>query len=415
MLFSGSSWQYERPPLLQTSPVRLTGSGLLYSWHYIQYSCRRNASLRRRGGGALRPPIPCFQFLEAVVHPSDFDSSAGAPAPGPLMFDIAGLSLDAEDRELLKDPLIGGLIFFARNYQSREQLAELVASIRQLRPDILLAVDQEGGRVQRFRDGFTRLPPMQSFLPHYQRDAAGTLQAVRDVGWLMAAELLAVDVDFSFAPVLDVDDSHCSVIADRAFSNKPEEVVAIAEAFIDGMHEAGMATTGKHFPGHGAVTGDSHLLLPVDQRSWEDIAARDWIPFRELAAKLDGVMPAHIVFEQVDAQPVGFSSLWLQQKLRGELAYQGVIFSDDLSMEGAAIGGTYGERAQLAMKAGCDMVLVCNHRAGALEVLESLRQLAPAPSDRLSRMRARKRWNQQELESSARWQSTRAWLSGILA
>ncbi|MCW8194068.1 beta-N-acetylhexosaminidase [Proteobacteria bacterium 005FR1] len=323
------------------------------------------------------------------------------------MLDLEGLQLTDEERRLLADPLVGGVIFFARNYQSREQLAELVSEVRKVRPGLLLAVDQEGGRVQRFREGFTRLPPMQRFLDGYRRDPAAALQLVTDAGWLMASEILAMDIDFSFAPVLDVDDDHCSVIADRAFSDKPEEVASLGRAFIAGMHEAGMAATGKHFPGHGAVTGDSHLVLPVDERPWDAVAARDWLPFERLAGDLDAVMPAHIVFEQLDSHPVGFSRFWLQEKLRGELGFDGVIFSDDLSMEGATVAGDYGSRAELALAAGCDMVLVCNNRPGALAVLDRLRALAPTPSVRLANMARRGHPDWQSLEASERWQRTR--------
>lgn len=334
-------------------------------------------------------------------------------APGPLMLDLEGLELTVQEQSLIAEPLVGGVIFFARNYRDREQLERLVAQLRRIRPELLLAVDQEGGRVQRFKAGFTPLPPMQSFLPRYRAAPAAVLQLVTDAGWLMAAEILAMDIDFSFAPILDVDDDYCSVIADRSFSGRADEVVELAGAFIAGMHDAGMATTGKHFPGHGAVRGDSHLLLPVDERSWEEIAARDWQPFRALAGDLDAVMPAHIVFDKLDSQPVGFSRFWLQDKLRGELAYQGVVFSDDLSMEGAAVVGGYGDRAELALAAGCDMVLVCNNREGALEVIERLAGKPGLESHRLPVMRKRRNWDWRVLESLPRWKQTREALASL--
>lgn len=323
------------------------------------------------------------------------------------MMDLDGFELTADERELLTEPLVGGIIFFARNYATPEQLSSLVAEIRRIRPELLLAVDQEGGRVQRFKTGFTKLPPMQQFLALYREDPEATLALVRDAGWLMAAEVLSLGVDFSFAPVLDVDDEHCSVIADRSFSPDPLEVARLAGAFIDGMHEAGMACTGKHFPGHGAVTGDSHLVLPVDDRSWDAIAQRDWLPFEALADRLDAVMPAHIIFSQLDSQPVGFSSYWLQEKLRGELKFNGVIFSDDLSMEGAAGAGSYGDRAELALAAGCDMVLVCNNRPGALEVIQRLKGRVPDFSPRLASMAKRQDWNREQVQALTRWQQTR--------
>ena len=291
---------------------------------------------------------------------------------GPVMLDLEGLTLTSEEEALLLHPLVGGVIYFARNYESPEQIQALAQAIREIRPELLLAVDQEGGRVQRFKEGFTPLPAMQQFLPLYRKNAQAALSLVENTGWLMASELLSVGVDFSFAPVLDLDDHHCEVIANRSFSPKAEETLSLTGAFLAGMHAAGMATTGKHFPGHGSVAGDSHLLLPVDKRGFDEIASKDLLPFVGLQSHLDALMPAHILFPKVDdKQPVGFSSYWLQTVLRTDLGYKGVTFIDDLSMEGAVGAGTYTERAQLALDAGCDMVLVCNNRAGALEVLES--------------------------------------------
>ncbi|SHE50891.1 beta-N-acetylhexosaminidase [Microbulbifer donghaiensis] len=333
---------------------------------------------------------------------------------GPVMIDIDGLELTAEDRELLRHPLVGGLIFFARNYRDRSQLQDLVAAIREVRPEILLAVDQEGGRVQRFRDEFTRLPSMQALC------AEANDEQLQDVGWLLAAELLAVGVDFSFAPVLDADDQHCRIVGDRSFCADAARVAARVRPFMRGMHEAGMATTGKHFPGHGHVLEDSHEELPEDERSLEQVMTSDALPFIECieAGELDAVMPAHIRFVQVDSQPVGFSRYWLQEVLRGRLGFDGVIFSDDLSMEGAGAAGGYGSRIRAAMDAGCDMGVVCNNRAGALEILDALHDFSPrrASSDRLQRMRGRpaiESWS--ELEASPRWQRTRDWLAALLA
>jgi beta-N-acetylhexosaminidase len=334
---------------------------------------------------------------------------------GPLMLDLEGTSLTTEEQELLAHPLVGGVIYFARNYDSPSQIKALSESIRRIRPKILIAVDQEGGRVQRFQTGFTRLPAMQKFLPLYRRNHQAALGLVKDCGWLMASELLAVGVDFSFAPVLDVDDQVCDVIANRSFSPKPEEVVALAGAWMEGMHEAGMATTGKHFPGHGSVTGDSHLQLPVDEREWDAIASGDLIPFAELQIHLDAVMPAHILFPHVDAeQPVGFSQYWLKTLLRGDLNFDGVIFSDDLSMEGAAGVGTFVERANLALIAGCDMVLVCNHRQGALEILNTLSVADRVESNRrLDQMHGREVVESSNLSASTRWQLTQQLLQTL--
>ncbi|GAB1259597.1 beta-N-acetylhexosaminidase [Aurantivibrio plasticivorans] len=341
-------------------------------------------------------------------------SLAGTPLKlGPVMVDLIGTEITKDDRALLLNPLVGGVIFFARNIESREQIFALVSAVRDIRPELLLAVDQEGGRVQRLRDGYTRLPPMQAFLPLYRTNQEHTLGLVKDCGWLMASEVLATGMDFSFAPVLDVDDAYCSVIADRSFSNKPEEVVELASAFLAGMHEAGMATTGKHFPGHGSVVGDSHLELPVDDRPMDDIKARDLVPFMRLQHELDAVMPAHIVFSDVDPMPVGFSSKWLQEFLRGDLAYQGVIFSDDLDMAGARSAGSFTDRARQALAAGCDMVLVCNNRDGANEVVAGLEGQALEPSPRLASMKARHEVSWAELLASTRWQHVRESLAEL--
>jgi beta-N-acetylhexosaminidase len=297
-----------------------------------------------------------------------------------LMLDIDGTELTAEDRELLAHPATGGLIFFTRNYEDRAQLCALVDAVRAVRPDILIAVDQEGGRVQRFRDGFTRLPPMAALGALYARDRAEGALAARQLGALMASELVDCGIDISFAPVLDLDFGHSEVIGDRAFGREPGQVVALAGAFIDGMADAGMAATGKHFPGHGHVAADSHLELPVDERSLADIRAQDLLPFKHLAARLKGIMPAHVVYTAADDNPAGFSRFWLQDVLRQELGFKGVIFSDDLAMAGAAFAGDYPARARAALGAGCDMVLVCNDRAGAVQVAQSLEQWQPDAS-----------------------------------
>lgn len=323
---------------------------------------------------------------------------------GVVMLDVEGTELSARDEQLLAHAQVGGLILFTRNFESIAQLQDLVAAIRRCNPDIIIAVDHEGGRVQRFRSEFSQLPAMQSFLPAYRQSPEPTLAHVQDMGWLMASELLATGIDISFAPVLDVDDHHCAVIANRAFSPNPREVVALAGAFMRGMHEAGMATTGKHFPGHGSVTGDSHLVQPVDNRPWEAIAAHDLVPFAQLAPELDAVMPAHIVFPAVDKQPVGFSARWLQQHLRAELAFDGVIFSDDLSMAGAQSAGDFAARADAALAAGCDMVLVCNNRPAAEQVVTHLAESQTPGSERLQRMRMRKRVHWDDLRQQARWQ-----------
>lgn len=332
---------------------------------------------------------------------------------GPLMLDLQSTRLQPEETDLLLSPHVGGVIFFARNFECKSQLMDLIGEIRQVRGNLLLAVDQEGGRVQRFKEGFTRLPPMQAFYRLFQQTPVQALALAENTGWLMAVELLASGLDFSFAPVLDIDDNHCSVIANRAFAPEPGAVIELAGAFIRGMHEAGMAATGKHFPGHGNVSGDSHLIRPVDERSWREIEATDLQPFKALSKQLQAVMPAHIEFPAIDSQTVGFSSVWLQKILRQKLGFDGVIFSDDLSMEGASGAGGYAKRAEKALAAGCDMVLACNNRAGALEILSWLEQESFQASKRLYSMAASKNWCWETLDQQPRRQETVTQLAAL--
>ncbi len=333
---------------------------------------------------------------------------------GPLMLDLSGTELSSEERELLLEPAVGGVIFFARNFTSRAQFCELTAAVDELRPALLLAVDQEGGRVQRLREGYTRLPAMQQLGDLYRKDAAAGSRLLHEVGWLMAAEVIASGLDFSFAPVLDLDRSHCAVIADRAFSDEPQRAVRAIGHFIDGMHDAGMAATGKHFPGHGGVSADSHLETPRDSRDLKVLREHDLLPFQALAPRLQGIMPAHIVFPSIDKEAVGFSRFWLQDVLRAELNYSGVIFSDDLSMKGADVAGSYAQKAAAALAAGCDMILVCNNRAGAREVLDFLATHHPLEPCRLATMHAQRGWTWQELEQSSRRQAVIDVLANIV-
>lgn len=316
---------------------------------------------------------------------------------GSLMLDIAGTWLTAEDRQLLRQPEVGGLILFARNIEHPQQVRELCAAIRAERPDLLLAVDQEGGRVQRLRQGFVRLPSMQALAA-----APDALQLAAQCGWLMASEVLAVGLDFSFAPVLDLDHGRSTVIGSRSFGADPARVGELAAAFIAGMREAGMAATGKHFPGHGWPEADSHVAIPRDERSLDEIRACDMQPFARLAPLLDGIMPAHVIYPQVDEQPAGFSRRWLQDILRGELGYRGVIFSDDLSMAGAHVAGAADARVAAALDAGCDMALVCNDRGAAELALEYLQRRGVSPAPQLAGMRAR-RWPGQDYRAQPRW------------
>jgi len=276
---------------------------------------------------------------------------------GPLMIDVAGLELTDLDRERLVHPLVGGLILFSRNYQSPEQLARLTAEIHALRsPRLPIAIDHEGGRVQRCRAGFTRLPPMRRLGEMWESGPDEALTAAREVGYLLAVELRACGVDMSFTPVLDLDWGHSTVIGNRAFHADPAVVVQLAGALIEGLRSAGMVACGKHFPGHGWAAADSHVAMPVDERSLAELAP-DLEPYRRL--KLDAVMPAHVIYPQIDARPAGFSPVWIG-KLRKEFAFDGVIFSDDLSMEGASVAGDIVDRVNAAWDAGCDMLLVCN-------------------------------------------------------
>jgi beta-N-acetylhexosaminidase len=311
---------------------------------------------------------------------------------GPVMLDVAGLELTHEERERLQHPLVGGVILFSRNYESPEQVQRLVADIHARRePQLLVAVDHEGGRVQRFRTGFTELPPTRALGVLHDENPRRAKRLAEACGWLMATELRAVGVDFSFAPVLDLDRGLSEIIGNRAFHADPEVVAELAHAYMRGMHQAGMAATGKHFPGHGAVTADSHAALPVDEREFVDILTEDLVPFeRMIHYGLAAIMPAHVVYPKVDAQPAGYSRVWLQEVLRRRLGFQGVIFSDDLSMEGAKGAGDIVARGRAALAAGCDMVLVCNEPAAAERLLDGLgAHDDPASHLRLVRMHGR--------------------------
>jgi beta-N-acetylhexosaminidase len=312
---------------------------------------------------------------------------------GPVMIDVAGTELAPEEAARLRHPQVGGVILFARNFTSPLQLVRLVAAIRAVRtPELLIAVDHEGGRVQRFQQGFTRIPPMREVGRAWDANRTQGATAAAACGFLIASELQAHGVDFSFAPVLDLDYGESGVIGDRAFHFDAKIVAELAEAFNEGLGRAGMAAVGKHFPGHGYVRADSHHEVPVDERSLADITAADLVPFARLAkAGMGGVMPAHVIYPEVDAQPAGFSKVWLQRILRNQLRFDGVIFSDDLSMEGASTAGGVVERAEAALDAGCDMVLLCNDPGSQKKLLDGLasRRIAPTLAPRLERMRGR--------------------------
>ncbi|MHB1567113.1 MAG: beta-N-acetylhexosaminidase [Acidiferrobacter sp.] len=314
---------------------------------------------------------------------------------GPVMIDLVGVVLSPDERRRLKDPLVGGVILFSRNYESPSQLGALTDRIHALRdPPLIIAVDHEGGRVQRFRAGFTPLPSSGQIGALYAEDRAWARLIARSAGLVMAAELLVLGVDISFAPVLDIGRGLGSVIGDRAFHSDPLIVAELARQYISGMTEAGMAATGKHFPGHGGVAGDSHLELPVDDRSLKKIEAEDLLPFARLAPTvLAGIMPAHCLYPDVDPLPAGFSSFWLKEVLRRRLRFNGVIFSDDLSMVGAAGAGDLSARAHQALAAGCDMVLACNCPDRQEALLAALAGYEnPAAQMRLMRMHGRPAW-----------------------
>ena len=305
---------------------------------------------------------------------------------GALMLDIAGTTLTQEDIELLSAPQVGGVILFGRNIESPAQVRALTDHMRQVRPDILIAVDQEGGRVQRLRQGFTLLPAMGRFGELYSNDPQRALELAEKCGWLMAAEVLAVGIDFSFAPVLDLNDIS-DVIGDRSFAQNIQDIIPLASAFLKGMKRAGMASTGKHFPGHGSVKADSHVAAAIDTRSYAEIQQKDMQTFIQLQPQLDALMPAHVIYSQVDPNPAGFSEFWIQKVLRQELGFDGVLFSDDLSMQAACVAGGADARIQAALKAGCDMGLVCNDRTAQCIALEGIVDLPLPNQQRLERMR----------------------------
>jgi beta-N-acetylhexosaminidase len=329
------------------------------------------------------------------------------------MIDVQGTRLEAEDRELLRHPLVGGVILFTRNYADPEQLTALVSEIHGARsPSLIVAVDHEGGRVQRFRAGFSRLPAARRIGHEFEVDPRAGLALARRMGWLMAAELRAHGIDLSFAPCVDLDYGVSEVIGDRAFHARAEVVGQLAVHYMLGMREAGMAATAKHFPGHGAVIADSHLALPVDRRELADLS-EELAPYRRLIANgLPGVMVAHVQFPAVDERPASTSSRWIKGVLRGELGFQGAVFADDLSMGGAAAAGDIVTRAERTLAAGCDVLPVCNDRGAVSTLLERL-DVEPEPVSqlRIVRMRGREALSRAALTASSEWQQAQALLA----
>jgi beta-N-acetylhexosaminidase len=316
--------------------------------------------------------------------------------PGPITLDVLGLELDAEDRRRILDPLTGGVILFGRNFSNRTQLSKLTADIKKLRPDVLISIDHEGGRVQRCKvDGFTHLPAMRklgelwlakSKSTHPAESAALAMAAATACGYILASELRACGVDLSFTPVLDLDFDRSGVIGDRSFSRDPQIVFALAKSLNEGLRLADMANCGKHFPGHGWAEADSHVAIPVDERSLKEILNKDAKPYEWLDLSLAAVMPAHVIYPKVDQHPAGFSKIWLHSILRQELGFEGVIFSDDLSMEGASVAGSVVKGAELALEAGCDAVLICNRPDLADQLLSKLKLTQTKQSESAARL-----------------------------
>ncbi|MEW6996349.1 beta-N-acetylhexosaminidase [Colwelliaceae bacterium BS250] len=331
-----------------------------------------------------------------------------------LMMDVHSTSLTAEDREIISHPKIGGLILFTRNYESPEQLSDLVKQMRLQKPELLIAVDQEGGRVQRFRQGFSKIPAMGAIYqqaklitPSADKLIHTANQLAQSMGHLMALEVQSVGIDISFAPVLDINDIS-EVIGDRGFHQDPMVVKSLATSFIDGMHKAGMKATGKHFPGHGSVKEDSHIAMPIDMRSKDDIFSHDMSVFKQLIQSnhVDALMPAHVIYPAIDSLPVGFSPHWLQTILRQQLGFDGVIFSDDLSMQGATTAGGYAERCEAAHEAGCDMLLVCNDRQGLITAIDKANLNINIESVvRIKKMLSKQTLTFDDLVNDADWQA----------
>jgi beta-N-acetylhexosaminidase len=332
--------------------------------------------------------------------------------PGLAVVDILGTVLTDEDRERIRHPAAGAVILFARNYDSPEQLALLCEDIeRQRDPALPICADHEGGRVQRFREGFTAIPAVRELGRLWDRDRAQGRAAAHAVGYVIGAELGAHGVDFSFTPVLDLDYGGSSVIGDRALHFDPTAVGALACELLKGLKDAGMAAVGKHFPGHGFASADSHVAVPRDERSVQEILRKDVLPYREtLRAGLAAVMPAHVIFPQADAEPAGYSKFWLQEVLRGRLGFQGLVFSDDLSMEGACVAGGPPERARAALAAGCDMVLLCNDPKGCDALLESLKEVRLSRLDAWEAMRKK---GGRDLRKSVAYREAQALLSAM--
>ena len=318
---------------------------------------------------------------------------------GRLMLDIEGKSISEEDKNVISSNHVGGIIFFSRNFKSFEQIKNLINEIKSIKEDIIFAVDHEGGRVQRFDSEFTKIPSMQEISNFARKNNNSSI--FKDIGWLASSELIAAGIDINFAPVLDVNKNNSTVIGDRSFSNKKIEVFDYASNYIDGMHEAGMKSTGKHFPGHGAVLEDSHIELPVDNRDLHELYLEDIFPYKELGKKLDAVMCAHILYPKIDNKIPSFSERWLKDILRDDIDYKGLVFSDDLTMSGAG-DDLCCKKVEKSLKAGCDMVLICNDRYGAKEAIDFMENSDFEASDKIALLKSNKKLGWHDIEISSR-------------
>ena len=318
------------------------------------------------------------------------------------MLDLDGTSLTQEENKLLLNPHVGGVILFARNISSRDQVQELCREIRKINPKLLIAVDQEGGRVQRLKEGYTILPTMQKLSAFLNSDSDKNFPFATDLGWLMASEVIASGLDISFAPVLDLDDSRSSVIGDRSISDNPKQVIDIASAFIEGMNQAGMEAIGKHFPGHGGIFADSHYTFSQDIRSLSELESHDLLPFDALKLKLGGIMTAHISFTNIDKEIATFSKFWLQDILRNKMGFTGIIFSDDLSMKGSDYVGGIEAKVGKALESGCNMVLICNDRPAVIEAINFLEKKKISQSQKVTRLKASEAISWADLKNDVR-------------
>lgn len=331
-----------------------------------------------------------------------------------LILDLEGTSLSREELNFLSNPYLAGIILFSRNIESRSQVQKLCGEIRSVNPDLLIAVDQEGGRVQRLKDGFTKIPSMHEISEYCSQNNFSKINIVQEIGWLMASEVLAAGLDISFAPVLDLDLKTSSIIGHRSFGDSPELVIKMADLFINGMNEAGMQAVGKHFPGHGGIFEDSHIQNVKDCRKFEELEKHDLLPFQILKEKLGGIMTAHILFPSIDSNIVTFSKYWISEILRKKINFQGIIFSDDLSMKGTKAEGNISQKIQKAFQAGCNILLVCNDRSAALEGLKYLEEKEGETFGNLRSLQANQNISWESLESNPRRVKTQSAIDDIL-